>query len=758
VNETSDPLARNVGIRRLALGAVFAAALFLTCFQVTDLDLGGHITVGREIVKNLRIPDTNLFSHTCPDHPYPVHQWLGQVLLFGVSHVAGSGGLILGRMIVVLLGAILLYRNARREGAPVVVAGGIVLLLLVVARPRFFERPFLVTIVFLPLLHGWIADLREGRTRRLWPVVALMTLWAHVHSGVLFGALYLGATVVGEGIKILVSRRRPERPAPGSRLFPGTPLDGWNYRRLVLFSAASAALPAATMALVNPSGLKPLALPFLFYRNDAFRRMIQEYRPVQLGVDWPWELLAGAVLLGILLRPRRVDLTQLIVVLGFGLLAFQAVREIITFAAAAAPLLGRTWGAVVRDGLARLDRGRADGRRGNVAEAAIAALVVAAAVTASFRATRDWLFPFGVGRDARNYPERAVDFLFAQNVRGPIFNTDLFASTLLWRGKGRSFPVFVDARLEAYPEEFWRDSYYRVLGAGPGWEDVLARYDVQCAMIRRQPGETDDRLGEALWNHPGWGLVYWNDWTMIFLRRGGRAPRNDEILDAWEFTSFLPRRPEAVTELSGDARDLAVAELLRLISWEDDSFLPRWALAAARIRQGKPEEAADIFARLAGRREARGNRAFRRSRAEAELAVGHRERWERLLADAGADPASPGEIFGGAALLAEAGKVEAAIAMYREVLVADPAHGDARNNLSLLLARTGRTDEALALVDEALRAAPGDPYYVASRGEVLSWRGDRAGALAEFRRALDLLPQHDLPAREEVMRWILKLE
>jgi hypothetical protein len=256
--------------------------------------------VGREIVKSHHIPSTNFFSHTHPDHPYPVHQWLGQVILFGVSHVGGATGLILMRMLVVLLGAALLYRSARREGAPVVVASGIVLLLLVAARPRFFERPFLATIIFLPLLHGYVTDLREGKTRRLWPIIPLMTLWAHVHSSVLFGALYLAASVVGEGAKILLARRRARRPVPGEHVFPGTPLDGWNYRRLVVYSLLAVLLPMATMVLVNPSGLKPLTLPFVFYGNQNFRGMIQEYRPVNLGVDWPWELVAGALLLGIL--------------------------------------------------------------------------------------------------------------------------------------------------------------------------------------------------------------------------------------------------------------------------------------------------------------------------------------------------------------------------------------------------------------------------------------------------------------------------
>jgi len=374
------------------------------------------------------------------------------------------------------------------------------------------------------------------------------------------------------------------------------------------------------------------------------------------------------------------------------------------------------------------------------------------------RSARGWLFPFGFGWDPKSYPTRAIDFLWAQSVRGPIFNTDVWASSLLLRGKGRHLPVFVDARLEAYPEEFWRDSYYRVLQAAPGWQDVLDRYDVQCAMVRRQPGQADDRIGDVLWDDPGWGLVYWDDWAMLFLRRRGRAPRNNEILESWEFDAFSPRRPQEVEDLRGEALERAIAQLLPLIEWEEDSFLPRWALAAARARQGRGEEAVDIFDRLAPRAEARSNPAFRRSRAGAELVAGHRERWERLLAESDADSHSAGELFASGVLLGVAGKTDEAIAFYRETLAADPSHGDARNNLALLLARQGETAEAIALIDEALRRSPEDPYYIASQGEVLFFAGDVPRALAEFRRSLDLLPVEDRAAREEVMRWILRLE
>jgi predicted Zn-dependent protease len=80
------------------------------------------------------------------------------------------------------------------------------------------------------------------------------------------------------------------------------------------------------------------------------------------------------------------------------------------------------------------------------------------------------------------------------------------------------------------------------------------------------------------------------------------------------------------------------------------------------------------------------------------------------------------------------------------------------NNLALVLARSGDTDAARRWIEEALRRQPDDPYYVATLAEVRFHAGDREGALEGFHAALDGLAEDDAAAREEVMRWILRLE
>jgi hypothetical protein len=72
----------------------------LSCFQVSNLDIGGHMAVGREILKSRAIPSVDFLSHTNAGHPYPVHQWLGEVALFAVDYLTGVNGLVALRMLV----------------------------------------------------------------------------------------------------------------------------------------------------------------------------------------------------------------------------------------------------------------------------------------------------------------------------------------------------------------------------------------------------------------------------------------------------------------------------------------------------------------------------------------------------------------------------------------------------------------------------------------------------------------------------------
>jgi tetratricopeptide (TPR) repeat protein len=101
-----------------------------------------------------------------------------------------------------------------------------------------------------------------------------------------------------------------------------------------------------------------------------------------------------------------------------------------------------------------------------------------------------------------------------------------------------------------------------------------------------------------------------------------------------------------------------------------------------------------------------------------------------------------------AALLARAaachrrGELDAAEALYREVLAAAPAHFDALHLCGVLMQQRGRSAEALRLIGEALSANAEVAPAHANYGLVLAALGRPDEALANYDRALALKPDY----------------
>jgi tetratricopeptide (TPR) repeat protein len=90
----------------------------------------------------------------------------------------------------------------------------------------------------------------------------------------------------------------------------------------------------------------------------------------------------------------------------------------------------------------------------------------------------------------------------------------------------------------------------------------------------------------------------------------------------------------------------------------------------------------------------------------------------------------------------QAGNLAAAEQLYRQVLEAEPAHGDALALLGALYLAQNRWAEAEAQLQYAAEALPDSAPVFDNRGIALARLGRPADAEASFRRALELEPNH----------------
>jgi hypothetical protein len=74
-------------------------------------------------------------------------------------------------------------------------------------------------------------------------------------------------------------------------------------------------------------------------------------------------------------------------------------------------------------------------------------------------------------------------------------------------------PVFVDSRIEIFPNRVWND-YVDVMTGREGWQGILDRWHVDAVVLQAE----DTTLGSLIAKDPGWRLVYRDELGSVFVR------------------------------------------------------------------------------------------------------------------------------------------------------------------------------------------------------------------------------------------------
>ncbi|MFC4161791.1 glycosyltransferase [Chitinimonas lacunae] len=90
----------------------------------------------------------------------------------------------------------------------------------------------------------------------------------------------------------------------------------------------------------------------------------------------------------------------------------------------------------------------------------------------------------------------------------------------------------------------------------------------------------------------------------------------------------------------------------------------------------------------------------------------------------------------------QAGQLNEAEHLYRQILQAAPQHADARHLLGVIAYQAGQPRAAVELIRQALAIAPDTPDYYVNLGEALRSSGDAEAALDAYRSALHHQPEH----------------
>ena len=570
---TSEPAPR---FRHLAPALVAALSVAFTLRPLDDFDVWYHLAAGRLMWTTWAWPTTNTFSFTAPEHPWIDLHWVFQLLLYAAHALGGPNGCIVLAVGLMLATAGLLYVGARRFVSPAA-AAFLLAVALTISSPRFVPRPELLSFVLLAA-YLLVLDGYPGCGRAIYLLVPLQVLWVNVQGIFAVGLALIGCYWIAATLAFL--------PVPRSwREASGCTAYEWRRLTLVLVLATAG-------CFANPYGLEgvlfPLQLVSRVTGGSLFSVRIGEFRPPfesgyapPLAYAWAGLLVVAGI--SFLLNVRRLHLGRLLAVAAFGLLSTQSLRNMALFAWVAVPGIAANVGALLGRGDHQPAMARAERRRGaersrlaglapRVAEVAVvAALAFLVSMVATNRFSRflDVDNEFGFGVSKLSVPVTAVEFAREAGLSGRPFNCLAMGGYLAWR----LFPagrVFIDGRLEAYPESVFR-VYFRTMDDPRVWPEVTGRYAFDYALLYHVWGNRFP-LARYLATGHGWTLVYYDETVSLFVPTDEehhvvreRAERAFAELRAGRRREPVPAPPSSLWR----ALSVPVAEIRRQSAYAD---------------------------------------------------------------------------------------------------------------------------------------------------------------------------------------------
>ena len=490
------------------VAAGFAAAfgllyLFLCYSPIWHTDIWGHLSYGRWMAQAGQVPTTEPLVPLARGVPFVdtawLSQWLGYLAIdrWGPPVIQSAYALAVTLMAGVL--AVTIYRRTQR--VPPTVFGTLTFGWLNY-QPLSIQRPQLAGMLCFMLLFCWLTSAR-WRSWHWVAVPALFALWANLHGSFPVGLILIALLAIGTAVD---AGRRLTESAAALRFRPAV-------RLLLLLELAAVA------ALLNPYGIGIYAETLTFSSNPNLSDLI-EWDP--LTVRMPHGVAAAAVtaLLALAYRmsPRRVRLSEGLVLAVFGGLALWHSRMLVWCSIPAAYYLGLHVGAIWKHKEEAAPKPFKRGGRWTVITVGIAWICFA-------------YTPFGFvllhgppqpGPEAeqqfrrsvsRHTPVSAVAYLADRGLPAPLFNTYEWGDYLLWAGPPDN-PPFVNSHAHLIPEEIWGD-YMAIAHGEEGWEFGLDRYGINTVLLdQRVRGPLIDSFKRS----ERWKLEYEDDVAAIFVR------------------------------------------------------------------------------------------------------------------------------------------------------------------------------------------------------------------------------------------------
>jgi hypothetical protein len=464
-------------------GLMMVLAVLTVQSRFNDPDLWWHLKTGQIICTTHTIPTTDLFSYTTNHHAYVPHEWLSQVLIYAAYRLAGYSGLMVWlcffASIQLIVGYLLCWCYS--GNAKVAFLGSLLIWLFATIgtaiRPQVIG--YLLLTIELLLLH-------LGRTRSprwFFALPILFVIWVNCHGSFFLGLIVAAAFLICGFFEFQSGAFVSTRWDPRHRRFLGI------------------ALALSVCALfINPIGLRQVLYPLdtLFHQPIGLAYS-EEWQALRLDDPRGLALLATLGCIALVLLVRRTQILShevLFLILGTWLAAGH-LRMLFIFGILTAPILCRLLADLWDNYTPRRDL------------PAVNAVFLASSILVACMA-----FPSRTNLAAQvqeKSPVKALEFIRAHQLPGPIMNEYEFGGYLIWAAP--EYPVFVDGRADVFEETGVLADFgnWATLQTPPA--SLLDRYHINLCLL-----SSNSPMRRVLPLVPGWSEVYSDNISVVFAR------------------------------------------------------------------------------------------------------------------------------------------------------------------------------------------------------------------------------------------------
>jgi hypothetical protein len=457
-----------------------------------DTDMWWHVRAGQVSIENGAPLLQDTFSYTKSGADWINHSWLAEVVIVFLYQALGYYGLTLFVVLLSLGTFGILYflidGHAFIKAILVIIAGTLV-------STVWSPRPQLFTLFFLILLVFLVTRYFQGKIKHLWGVPVLFMVWGNLHGGYFTGILFLVMLLLGIGYDLFLSKNEVNYPIS-------------NVKHFLLVTVVS--IPAL---LINPNGFDILKIPFSTVGVDILRNFIDEWsspdfhEPLQMG----FVLLLFLFIFFISTTKTKFPAKNLFPILGFGILAFYAKRNIAPFVLVFMPLFAVTfieWLQTLRfsDFLVDLTipsvysiRIKDDNpimmRIVNLFLVFMMGILAAGKlVYVSYPSVVDTYL-------AQSTPVEAYQLYSEMGTKGNLLNEYGWGGYQI--AHYEDMPVFVDGRTDLFGDEII-GQWITLMRAADGYQALLEKYDITAVLLQNDRPLINELLKQ------GWKEVYKN--------------------------------------------------------------------------------------------------------------------------------------------------------------------------------------------------------------------------------------------------------